>query len=708
MTLDELLVEIGISTGDLTSGAARAAGDVERSLDGIGDAAEEASRDVETAAGQAAEALDGVGASAAEAAQGAETAAGQVEGSFRGIAAAAAGAAVGGMFIAGLTEAMDAKKATAKLAIQLDLTGPEAERAGKLAGTVFSAGFGESIGEVHEALGGVAQAMGGMGKVTDAELESMTRSALMLASTFELDLGEASTAAGQLINQGLVKDGKEAFDVLTRAAQTLPKSMVADIPATVIEYGKHFQRLGLDAQTAFGMMSQYVKAGGRDIDQAADILHEFARITSEETDRAAEGFKDLGLDAGQMLTDIGKGGKPAQEALQKTLTALRGVKDPAKQSALAVQLFGDMAGEGADAVWAMDPATAAATSGMNEAAGAAEKATGAMAATQSLDAIWRTMSTTLGELFGPALKVVADFLTEHPGLIKILVPVLLGLALAIGIAVIAQWAWNTALWAFPGTWIIAGIIALIAVIVLIVVYWDEIVAATGRAWDWIKEKLGGVWNWIKETLGSVWEWVSTATGDAWRWITSLIQTGVAAVMRWIGTLSAIPGKVSGWFGQMVAYVRGLPGRIASAASGMWDGIKNAFRGALNWIISKWNNFSFSVGGGSFLGISIPRITISTPDIPYLAEGGITTGPTLAMIGEGREDEAVLPLSRLDGMLRGVARSVQDTGRDGGPGGEVRVVIDVTGADREMRSLMQRIVRVDGRGSVQTAFGQPGR
>ena len=34
----------------------------------------------------------------------------------------------------------------------------------------------------------------------------------------------------------------------------------------------------------------------------------------------------------------------------------------------------------------------------------------------------------------------------------------------------------------------------------------------------------------------------------------------------------------------------------------------------------------------------------------MASGGIATGPTVAMIGEGRESEAVLPLSKLDGML----------------------------------------------------------
>lgn len=39
-------------------------------------------------------------------------------------------------------------------------------------------------------------------------------------------------------------------------------------------------------------------------------------------------------------------------------------------------------------------------------------------------------------------------------------------------------------------------------------------------------------------------------------------------------------------------------------------------------------------------------------IPALAEGGVVTGPTLALIGEGRESEAVIPLSKLNTMMEG--------------------------------------------------------
>ena len=55
--------------------------------------------------------------------------------------------------------------------------------------------------------------------------------------------------------------------------------------------------------------------------------------------------------------------------------------------------------------------------------------------------------------------------------------------------------------------------------------------------------------------------------------------------------------------------------------------------------------------------AIPMVDIkfraTAPDLAGLVgleEGGIVTGPTAALIGEGSESEAVLPLSKLNGML----------------------------------------------------------
>jgi hypothetical protein len=55
----------------------------------------------------------------------------------------------------------------------------------------------------------------------------------------------------------------------------------------------------------------------------------------------------------------------------------------------------------------------------------------------------------------------------------------------------------------------------------------------------------------------------------------------------------------------------------------------------------------------------------------LASGGVATGPTLAMIGEGSESEAVLPLSKLGNIMRGSFNAgSMNSGSSGGYGGFV--------------------------------------
>ena len=83
---------------------------------------------------------------------------------------------------------------------------------------------------------------------------------------------------------------------------------------------------------------------------------------------------------------------------------------------------------------------------------------------------------------------------------------------------------------------------------------------------------------------------------------------------------------------------------------VFTGLYNVFKTLFNGIATIWNN---TVGKLSFKIPSwVPGLGgagFDVPDIPYLAEGGIVTGPTLAMIGE-RGPEAVIPLSGRGGGM----------------------------------------------------------
>ena len=103
--------------------------------------------------------------------------------------------------------------------------------------------------------------------------------------------------------------------------------------------------------------------------------------------------------------------------------------------------------------------------------------------------------------------------------------------------------------------------------------------------------------------------------------------------------------------------------IKDTFSLVWDGIKAACAGAVNAIIRLINGIINAINkihigplpnwkilgeyAGAEIGFNIPNV----PQV-QLAEGGIATGPTNALIGEGGESEAVLPLSKLESLLGG--------------------------------------------------------
>lgn len=527
----------------------------------------------------------------------------------------AAGVAGGAMLAQGLSDALDMETANAKLTASLGATGEEAAAIGRASGAVYASGWGESLDDVNTALASTVSAFRGVEDMSEAGMQQSTKSALALADVLEVDVGEAATAAGALVKQGLVDDSVEAFNTMTAAAQTLPKSMVADLPAVITEYGSHLKRIGLDAQTSFGLMSQYVAAGGRDIDQAADVLHEFGRITTEETDRAAEGFKGLGLDSKQMLTDLGKGGPQAKAALQATLDALRGIEDPAKRAQLQVALFGDMAGESVDALIAMDPASATAGTALDDTSGAAARLTEQLGGTtaQSLESLKRQFSQGLAGAISQALPYIqtaTEWLGENADLVKtIAIPALIALglgALVMGGQVAAGWIAAMG----PVGW---AAMAIAAAVALIIMHWDTIKNAAAAVWSAIQSAWGAVANWFSGLPGMFSGWFSSAgswLSSAGQSIISGLWSGVKAI--WDNTVVLffvdIPKKIFGWFASAGSWLvdsgRNILVGLGTGILGFWAGsVVPFFTGLPGRIVG------FFVGAGSLL-LGIGRDIIS--------------------------------------------------------------------------------------------------
>src|SRR5205823_1433613 len=92
----------------------------------------------------------------------------------------------------------------------------------------------------------------------------------------------------------------------------------------------------------------------------------------------------------------------------------------------------------------------------------------------------------------------------------------------------------------------------------------------------------------------------------------------------------------------VGFIKSLPGKIASAASGMWDGIWNAFRGMLNAIVHAWNRLHFTLPAVDFLGQHTPSVTLSVPQIPSFQHGTGPGGLPYTGLFYGHKGETVTP------------------------------------------------------------------
>ncbi|WP_206308713.1 phage tail tape measure protein [Streptomyces sp. A1136] len=323
-----------------------------------------------------------------------------------GIGAVAATGAV--LFTAAFGQALEQSASKAKLAAQLGLGPKESAQLGKAAGSIYAQGYGESIDQVNESLRTLTQngilAVGAPRKDVDA----LTKSALNLATAFDADVGDAAKAAGQLVRTGLVKDSREAFDLITVGFQK-GGDKAGDLLDTLNEYPTQFRDLGLSAGQALGLLTQGLNAGARDSDLVADALKEFAIRSKDGSTTSAEGFKALGLSGDAMTAVFAKGGPQAAAGLDQVLDRLRAVPDPAKRSQIAVALFGTQAEDLQQALFALDPSTA--TAAIGQVAGAADRMGTALSsgAGQSIEVFKRQV-----------LQGLSDFITTHilPALVQ--------------------------------------------------------------------------------------------------------------------------------------------------------------------------------------------------------------------------------------------------------------------------------------------------
>lgn len=481
--------------------------------------------------------------------------------------------------------------------------------------------LGVNAGNSDSVLGGIA---GGLGDVSASALDATSA------------LGDVGVSA---------EDMSSFMDVGERRADALARAQLG-----VEEASQEMKRAVQDAKTAQLDMNEAQLDG-----KAAAIDLEEAQLDQVESQKAyTDAVKEFGknsMEAKRAAIDI----KRADQGVAEAKAAAKRATDDYTTSQL----------DGTDAALAGRAAQLNLNDAQREVVGA------------SVMNSWVGTASTLG---GILMGLVGVFQLLQGGMLATATA-----SISSGIATAGAWiatavsavasgiaiagAWLMSIW--PIALVVAAVVGLTYVIIK---NWSTIR-------DWTVKVFVGIWHWLQGIWGDI--------VGVFNWAIRLVK---AIFFRFtpLGIIIKNWGGITGWitrqWNSAASAVSSAVGRIGGFFSGMWGGITDGLKWALNGALGLINDAIYGInvlisGANRVPGVNIPFI----PYIPYLAEGGITTGPTLAMIGEGHEQEAVLPLSKLQSLIGNV------------DGGGRPVILQINGGG--FREFLQENVRVVSGGDV---------
>ena len=220
---------------------------------------------------------------------------------------------------------------------------------------------------------------------------------------------------------------------------------------------------------------------------------------------------------------------------------------------------------------------------------------------------------------------------------------------------------NALMFANPIGLIVLGIAALVGVIALVIIYWKELGQVIGSVANTIYKALSGAFESVKKVVGGVWDWIMKLFNSGGKIFNGVVE-GVSSIFKTI-----VNGLISGINVLIAAPFKAINGLLNTIRATSILGIK-PFTGM--WGVNP----------------------LPVPQIPKLASGAIATGPTFAEIGEGKFDEAVIPLGQSPQFIK-MKQDIADAVNRNGAGNQPMEVYMIVDGDTFARVSVKNINRL---------------
>lgn len=512
---------------------------------------------------------------------------------------------------------------------------------------IYNGNYGESFEDISDSMATIKQVMGDIGT---EELEELTRQALIMRDTFDMDVNESIRGVNSMMDQFKIT-GDEAFNLIAQGAQN-GLNQNGDLLDVVNEYSVQFADAGFSAEEMFNMLANGAESGTWSVDKLGDAVKEYNIRVSDGTVAEAleENRKKLGFTADEVkkLTKAyGQGGDAGKKAMQETLDAVMSVDDETERYKLGVEMFGTMWEDlGEDAVVALfdtkgeisatkkalDEINAVKYDNLGSALEGVKRnlqtsiaepmKENVMPAVNEFieDVDWQGTGQIIGEAFGAitegALAIASaigdaiGWMREHEGITKAIATAVGILAVAIGAYNVVQgiktamevaqvptvWALVAAKLALakatllaiaPYVAIVAAIAAVIAIIVLCVKHWDKIKEVTKKVWEAIKKAVVNAAKAVKDAISKAWDAIKKATSKVWEGIKNALKATWEAIKKvFTVALDLVKKIIVARFNFYKKIITTVWNAIKKITSAAWNGIKTAVTNVVNAVKNK--------------------------------------------------------------------------------------------------------------------------